>query len=287
MVCGCPTGPTGRALELDDIQGNILVGFNKDYASFLFFALPNEQAQARRWLAGLVDQVATADEVKQFNDLFRMIRSRRGREGVVEATWMNLAFTYDGLEKLGPQRDLDRFPEEFHQGMRGRAELIGDVDGNDPSQWPDGLGAATIHALMVVAADSDEDRKLEIERYVQDAEDKGLTLVFRQDGMTRREAPDREHFGFRDGISQPGIRGLTVGRIPNKPDEGEPGQHLIAPGEFVLGYPLEGPLAASSSAPYPPTPAGDPPNPQLELTCNAPTWSFAAYGKTSRASGTS
>jgi Dyp-type peroxidase family len=256
-------------LALDEIQGNILAGFNKDYASFLFFALPDDQARAREWLRGLVDQVATTEEVKQFNDLFRAIRSRRGREGVVEATWMNLAFTYEGLEKLGlPQRELGQFPEEFRQGMRDRAELIGDVDGNDPSQWPNGLGAAAIHALMVVAADSDDDRKREVEYFTRDAEDHGLTLVFRQDGTTRREAPDREHFGFRDGISQPGIRGLTVPLDPNEPDEGEPGQQLIAPGEFVLGYPLQGPLAASSPTPNPPTPAGDPPNPQLELTRN-------------------
>jgi Dyp-type peroxidase family len=255
-------------LELDDLQGNILAGFNKDYASFLLFALPPDQAQAREWLRDLVDQVATTEEVKQFNDLFRAIRRRRGRkgrEGVVEATWMNLAFTHDGLEKLGlAQHELDRFPDEFRQGMRNRAELIGDVDDNNPSQWPNGLGTATIHALMIVAADSDEDRKREVEHFARHADDHGLTLVLRQDGMTRREAPDREHFGFRDGISQPGIRGLTVPSDPNKPDEGEPGQALIAPGEFVLGYPLQGPLAAS----YPPTPADDPPNPQQEWTRN-------------------
>ena len=256
-------------LELDDIQGNILAGFNKDYASFLLFALPADQAQAREWLRDLVDEVATAEEVKQFNDLFRAIRSRRGREGIVEATWMNLAFTHNGLEKLGlPQHELDRLPDEFRQGMRNRAELIGDVGVNDPSQWPNGLGTATIHALMIVAADSDDDRKREVEYFTRDAAGHGLTLVFQQDGMTRREAADREHFGFRDGISQPGIHGLTVPSDPSNPDEGEPGQHLIAPGEFVLGYPLQGSLPAGSPASSPTTPAGDPPDLQRELTRN-------------------
>ena len=256
-------------LDLEDIQGNILAGFNKDYATFLLFALPDDRAQVREWLRGSVDQVATAEEVKQFNDLFRAIPRRSGHEGIVEATWMNLAFTHDGLEKLGlPRHELDRFPEEFRQGMRGRAELIGDVDDNDPTQWPDGLGTATIHALMIVAADSDEDRTREVQRLLADAQGHGLMLVFRQDGMTQREAPDREHFGFRDGISQPGIHGLTVPSDPHTPDEGEPGQHLIAPGEFVVGYPLQGPLAASSPTPYPAAPAVDPPNPWREWTRN-------------------
>jgi Dyp-type peroxidase family len=47
-----------------------------------------------------------------------------------------------------------------------------------------------------------------------------------------------EHFGFLDGISQPGIRGLTTKSNPmQKPDKGLPGQDLLWPGEFVFGYP--------------------------------------------------
>lgn len=41
----------------------------------------------------------------------------------------------------------------------------------------------------------------------------------------------REFFGFADGISQPRIRGLRPYRLIN--DD----QHILAPGEFVLGYP--------------------------------------------------
>ena len=39
---------------------------------------------------------------------------------------------------------------------------------------------------------------------------------------------DREHFGFRDGISQPVIKGSNVNSAGNNND--------INPGEFVLGY---------------------------------------------------
>ena len=47
-----------------------------------------------------------------------------------------------------------------------------------------------------------------------------------------------EHFGFQDGISQPGIRGLTR---PLRPNQGLPGQDLIWPGEFIYGYPGQDP----------------------------------------------
>ena len=55
-----------------------------------------------------------------------------------------------------------------------------------------------------------------------------------------------EHFGFLDGVSQPGVRGrlsaapndvLTVRQNPNNRQQGKPGQELIWPGEFVFGYP--------------------------------------------------
>jgi Dyp-type peroxidase family len=240
-----------RALDLNEIQGNIFAGFNKDFASFLFFALPADQTQARKWLADLVGQVATTEEVQRFNDLFRAIRDRSGREGIVEAAWMNLAFTHEGLRALGvAQHELGQFPEEFRQGMRQRAREIGDVGDNHPSRWPNGLGKATIHALMIVAADSIEDRNRRLAHFIRHAARHGVTLVFQQDGMTRRDAPGYEHFGFKDGISQPGIRGFTVPSDPNRPDEAWPGQELIAPGEFVLGYPRQGSPEAEQPTPY-------------------------------------
>ncbi len=103
---------------------------------------------------------------------------------------------------------------------------------------------------MVVAADCDEHRRREIEHFSRHAK----TNASRSSGgkMNWRERPHREHFGFRDGTSQPGIRGLTAPSDPNKPDQGEPGQHLITP---VLGYLLQGPPKAAVTAPYPPTPA--------------------------------
>ncbi len=40
-------------------------------------------------------------------------------------------------------------------------------------------------------------------------------------------------------MSQPGIRGLTKRQNPMDPNQGLPGQDLLWPGEFVLGYPTQ------------------------------------------------
>jgi Dyp-type peroxidase family len=246
-------------LRLDEIQGNVIAGFNKDHTSYLFFALPGEPAQARAWLADLVNEVATAQEVKQFNDLFRAIRRRRGdREGVVEAAWMNLAFTHEGLGTLGVgQPQLDQFPDEFRQGMRRRATEIGDLGDNDPDRWPNDLGSKTIHVLMIVAADSIEDLNREVRYFVRHAASHEVSLVFQQDGMTRPDAPGHEHFGFKDGISQPGIRGLVASSYPQGSGQADQAKDVIAGGEFVLGYPRQRP-----------DPADDPLTPQPEWTEN-------------------
>jgi Dyp-type peroxidase family len=45
-----------------------------------------------------------------------------------------------------------------------------------------------------------------------------------------------EHFGFKDGVSQPGIRGITDPFNEDEPSQGQPGQDLLHPGEFVIGY---------------------------------------------------
>jgi Dyp-type peroxidase family len=249
-------------LKLTEIQGNVVAGFNKDHTSYLFLALPDDQAQARSWLAELVGQVATAEEVKQFNDLFRAIRRRRGdREGVVEAAWMNLAFTHEGLDQLGvAESELSQFPKEFREGMRRRKKTIGDVGDNDPDRWPNDLGRRTIHALMIVAADNAYDLNREVLYFVRHAASRGVSLVFQQDGMTRPDAPGHEHFGFRDGVSQPGIRGLTGSSYPNGSDEDGPHHDVVAGGEFVVGYPRERPPTRD--------PADDPLSPQPGWTEN-------------------
>jgi hypothetical protein len=76
--------------QFPDIQGNILAGFNKDNATFLFFALPAEAEQGRVWLSEVVDEVATTTEVKAFNALFKEIGKRHRDRETVQATWMNL-----------------------------------------------------------------------------------------------------------------------------------------------------------------------------------------------------
>lgn len=245
------TGAADPSLALDNIQGNVIGGFNKDFQRFVFFRV-GARRRARRWLAGLVDDVATSAEVLAFNDLFRRSRARRGTEASAPtARWVNVAFTHAGLAALGvADDDLDTFPEAFRAGMAARASVIGDVDASAPTRWvgPSDRDAG-VHGVVLLAADSAGDLRSLARDHLARMRVAGVEVVFDQEGRTRVDEPGHEHFGFKDGISQPGIRGVTARQNPDDDGQGLPGQDLLWPGEFVLGYPGQIPEPESADEP--------------------------------------
>lgn len=250
-------------LVADQIQGNILPGFSKDFQTLLFLQI-EEPKHFAAWLGELIPRVATLEWVLGFNRLYKSIRFQEGREtGTVKATWINVAFSFAGLKKLEtPDLRLDDFRDEaFRAGMlkRSQAGVLGDPVGKgtagDPRKWVIGGPGNEADVLLTLAGDERDDLDREVARQVatlfprSDAEGKRITsgarILYRQDGATLT-GPLRghEHFGFRDGISQPGVRGrlpdesfLTPSHNPRDRNQGKPGQDLLWPGEFVFGYP--------------------------------------------------
>lgn len=269
------------ALKLENIQGNIIAGFNKDHQCFLFvnFAAGGDP---RGWLKEMTPQVATTAEVAVFNELFKSASARRGSEHTIKATWMNLALSASGLLALGiPQGELEAFPPAFKAGMKARAGEIGDVGASAPEHWIEPFGSTDVHAVILLAADDPADLSDEALCQIARLSDHGLRLVYKQDGQARTDLPGHEHFGFKDGVSQPGVRGFTAPMNPAEPNQGAPGQDLLWPGEFVLGYPgQKGPPAPTplpgppyNPAPNAPTPTtADAPTEPGEVTESGPSW---------------
>jgi Dyp-type peroxidase family len=244
--------------NLPNIQGNVFGGFFKDHQVFLFLRLPDPKqapGQARAWLTDLIDDIATAEEVIAFNNLFKLAKNRHhGREGVVKATWTNVAFTFKGLKALGVPPEELSFPEEFAKGMAARAAEIGDVDKSEPAKWipplrvkdPTKLDDPNIpDAILLVASDDPEDLEAEVARLAEALDDHGIETLYRQKGESRSGIENgenqrgHEHFGFDDGVSQPGVRDDRVTPPGIDADTGLPGQDRLWPGEWVLGYPKQ------------------------------------------------
>jgi len=244
-------------LDTNQIQGNILDGFNKDHQTFLFLRF-TDPGLARTWLAATKDEVATSAEVADYNALFKRVHSRRGHaSNVVQATWMNLAFTSAGLTALGVAEDeLGQFPDEFRAGLVGHAADLGHVGSSAPENWrPAFRSPETVHAVMIVAADDHEDLQQAIERFMESMGAHGVDVADRLDGDARSDEKGHEHFGFKDGVSQPAVAGYGGAAAAGS-------GHLdpIQPGEFIIGYPTE-PATETEPAPTAPSSYGQPPTP--------------------------
>jgi Dyp-type peroxidase family len=263
---------TGQLRDSGEIQGNILVPFNKPHQAFLFVNFNNDQAAARQWLRRLTDRVATTRDVASHNHEYRRLKARYGAKvrAMPEArrAWTGVGLTSWGLVTLHPELAAElaayegfwRGPlsegTDEHGNRTAPAAVLGDQEQSDPRNWVvGGPGQRPVDALVTIAADDEEqlqarvDEELAALRVGEDHE-LGVVELPQPDGGTapgqwgatlQGENGGIEHFGFKDGVSQPGIRGFTDeevrnGRLENRD---RPGSPVIATGEFVLGYPGE------------------------------------------------
>jgi Dyp-type peroxidase family len=249
-------------IEFKDIQGNIFGGFNKDQQVCLLMKITDAQKARATFQKGGDESISKRIEnsssalVLRFNNQFKALRRQGIPEGSVSATWTNMVFTNGGLQKLGAPM-LEKFPKAFVEGMAARAGSIGDLaeDGNDPGNWNDAthteVAWAEVDVMLLLASDdaTEVDSKRtssRLSKYVSliNAADSGLQLYSPIHGQTRVDEMGHEHFGFKDGVSQPGIRGVTPADDSlGNPNQGNPGQDLLHAGEFVLGYPRQIPHA--------------------------------------------
>jgi Dyp-type peroxidase family len=236
-----PTDPDMRPIASSaQIQGNILAPFRCDYQAFLVLGFRHERDGARRWLGTSAGQVSSTDDVR----------------GAKRTSFKNLGLTATGLVTLHPDvaADLVQF-EAFWNGPLGNrldesgaltttAALLGDVDVSDPTSWlVGGPDRPPVDAVLTLAATDRTTLDSAVSQEQENAKAAGLDVVLVQEGQVLRN-DDRhsiDHFGFADGISQPGIRGFSD-EVPDSDRlhiSQHPGSPIIAPGEFLLGYPGE------------------------------------------------
>ncbi|MCG6493480.1 Dyp-type peroxidase [Kitasatospora sp. A2-31] len=234
-----------RLRESDEIQGDIIAGFKKDNVSLLFLKF-EDQAMARGWLRGLAPQIATTRQVAAFNDAFSEARRTSGGDDprTLKATWLSVSLTYPGMRELSATDPFEQPPpvgsglEAFMEGSARRAGALGDTGDNSPEFWLFGNGRSQpVHAVLTIASDTEDDLRTAVDAQRLAAAESRIVVVYQQNAKTllgsRR---GKEHFGFKDGISEPGVRFFDR-PDPARPGEveGHPGSRIIPAGEFVCG----------------------------------------------------
>lgn len=230
----------------DEIQGDVLAGFRKDHETVLLLRFPDDPAPVRQWLGRLIPQLATTRQVAAFNADFSA--ARRNLAGAdpagLRATWVNLSLTYPGLKLL---MGTEPFPDQskdvvkaFVEGASARAAINGDAGESAPERWLFGRADQPVHAVLTVASDSRDLLEVRASELRVAAAQAGLTVVFEQLGATLPgDRKGHEHFGFKDGISNPGVADFDR-PDPANTDQvaGKPGTRIVPAGEFVVGLPL-------------------------------------------------
>ena len=228
-------------LDLDNIQGDTVVGLQKVVEYFIFYKILTVTSFRRLVKSHLVRRLTSA-RLAHDRDL---VAARRQSPGVrASEMWIgvNLGFTNNGLTQLlGPRRP--QFDPSFERGA-SHPDTIAMLNDPAPSAWVNGFLSDRIDGVLLITG---PDKAAIQSQYRQILAELGNSIkpiyaeiAARRPGAHRR----KEHFGFTDGISLPGVRGLTP--------KGTPGRELVWPGEFVLGYPRQdwldsekpGPIAA-------------------------------------------
>lgn len=214
--------------DLHDIQGNIVQGYRFPHVVH-FFGRVNT-GNASRWrslLAELVREVT-------FSGTW-----------VVKPRWtLNLGLAHTALRALEPELAEEialHFPA-FADGMPERSEWLGDDRAFRKKTW------SKRDIWLSVYSKVPEDLELGIQRLQELTEQQGLLLEKEVAGaawVDRVDGEDvwREHFGFRDDISNPALADWP-GINEDKQEDYVTGRGKyvdgkwvgIAKGEFLLGY---------------------------------------------------
>lgn len=214
-------GQSQNQVNRKDIQGIVASGYDHlDYVRYLFLKIV-DPVPTRKWLDSIVSLITNAEypESKKLN------------------TCLNVAFSWKGLESLEITTKVQNFPHEYMRGMydSDANRILGDLGASDPKEWEYGAERRDpdhpqdpLHVLLLLYAKTDSKLQLFHQKVRGSPEFRAGLAVVKQQDATRRHGDFTEPFGFRDGISQPHLKGLSGRR-----------KHIetaINTGEFVLGY---------------------------------------------------
>lgn len=223
------------ALPANNIQADILVGLLKRHEHLMFFRIV-DVVKFKKFLKTL--HVTSLQE-----GLAQRAAVDQHEGSLLPSPGLNIAFTFSGLQKLG----VAGLPgpaslQQFRDGMHASQAAL-----NDPpsANWKVLKPSANLHGVFILTGATHAETVDVMSLRLAPAGENGWELRHEEVGQVRPEpVKGHEHFGYADGVSQPGVRGTVGPGIALTPtvsgaedSQGQKGQDLLWPGEFVFGYP--------------------------------------------------
>ena len=209
------------AQMLANLQGNILKSHGRDYTVNLFLSFTGTPRTVKRWIADFTQRFVTS-ALRQHHETKEYKLTGLGR------AFATFHLSAAGYRKLG--FDPTKFVEErtapspetfFRDGMERARVALGDPE---TKTWDKNYAGRKIHA-MILLADEDPKRLKDVQKRVELTLRGVATVLIREDGMALRDKSNKpiEHFGYRDGISQPLY---FKSEIPPDKDQWDPSAQL-------------------------------------------------------------
>ena len=227
LVAAPVSTPDSPTLDLHEIQGDVLIGLQKNFERFIFFKIVEVAEFKSALRRRIAHRITTSLTVKAREFQLRDHKTSGAKEPL-PLVGLNLGFTNDGINKLVPNADLG--DPSFKDGALAQAPKLNDAldAAGKPANWKPGFLSNDIDGVFLITGGTQaavDEEAHHVLRILGDA----VAVIFDETGHVRPGlAKGHEHFGWLDGVSQPGVKGLT---------DPFPGQRLIDPGHFVFGYP--------------------------------------------------
>ncbi|GJE84142.1 DyP-type peroxidase [Phanerochaete sordida] len=224
----------GDLPDLENVQGDVIYLFPKKYESFIFFRVKD----VRQFKTALNEfkPSSSLDVLRFLHRLGDAKRHARGqRIDIIPVTFYQIAFTRMGMNYMGEKEATGdvRFDQ---RAMRDDKDYLGDQmewdaafnkPNPDPQHGSANRDEGALHGVITTAG-SDPVSCAQATEAALKLFGMSIDVILTLEG-TIRPAPwaGHEHFGYKDGISQPSLRQLS---------DPYPGQVQVDPGVIIHGY---------------------------------------------------
>ncbi|KAM0797506.1 peroxidase TAP [Usnea florida] len=225
-------------LDLNNVQGDILAGLPKKTQTYFFFLIDDSRVhEFRTQLSHLIPLITTTAEVLGHQKTISQCKGVAAQHGVpaplLKISGVNLVFSHKGLSKMGIDDSTINDPA-FTKGMLADALDLGDPPTTADPKNPDWVPAFKhgVDGMVLVSGECHAtvaEKLAEIEKiFFVGTPSATIHEALRIVGDVRPgNEKGHEHFGFKDGISQPAIQGVDP--------TNNPGQEFVPPGVTILG----------------------------------------------------
>ncbi|KAJ7243455.1 fungal peroxidase [Mycena rebaudengoi] len=194
-------------LNLDDIQGDILIGMKKKRELFFFFSITD----AKKFKAKLNKEILPI--LTTTTQLLSVSKQ--------PVTALNIAFSQSGLTALNITDSLG--DPAFAGGQLKDAANLGDPGTAD---WVPQFVGTKIHGVILFASDTVNNCNNELTKLKRTLSNTIKEVYSLQGAARPGNQEGHEHFGFLDGISNPAVQGFSTPL---------PGQSVVSTGSILVG----------------------------------------------------